>query len=111
MNKEISAKFLPQNQRNKDDAKPKEIHEEIKKVNQKSKEKWLPEKWQQIEQCEKKYNYHNMHKKIKGFMSKNKYNEISKCLIETMQKYRKCAQASHEDWLLLGQNSFLSTTE
>ncbi|CAG9832495.1 unnamed protein product [Diabrotica balteata] len=56
----------------KDTAKYRETHRQIRAEIRKTKEKWFSEICEEIEQCEKVYDYHNMHKKIKELTTKKK---------------------------------------
>lgn len=63
--------------KNRDITKYREIHGKIKTKIRDAKEKWLSDKCTEIEQYEKRYDYHNMHKKIKEMTNKRKYNNLT----------------------------------
>lgn len=69
--------------KNKNGVKYRQIHNIIRTKIREAKERWLSDKCREIEQCEKKYDSYNMHKKIKELTRKQGFNKTSNSIMDS----------------------------
>lgn len=68
--------------KNKNEAEYRKTHNTIRTKIREAKGKWLSEKCTEIERCEMKYDYHNMHTKIKELTNKHKSRSSSMSIMD-----------------------------